>query len=56
MGIAFAVACWLLVFALFVAGYVASALRGDRAWRSLAYGLAVGGFGLGIVALRAFGF
>lgn len=54
-GVAFAVACWLLVLALIVSGVAASARRGDGVWRSIAYGIAAGGFGMGIVALRMVG-
>lgn len=49
---AFVWACWLLVFALFAAGFRACAVTGGSAWRALIYGTIISGFGLGIVALR----
>ena len=52
LGNAFALACWLLVFLLCATGYLACAVCGGRTWRGLAYGLLIGAFGLGIVALR----
>lgn len=52
MGKAFVWACWLLVFALFAAGFAACAVSGGRAWRGLMYGFVISAFGLGIVALR----
>lgn len=49
---AFFWACWSLVFLLFAAGFTACKLSGGRFWRGLVYGLVIGAFGLGIVALR----
>ncbi|MDD2919515.1 hypothetical protein [Rhodoferax sp.] len=52
LGMAFAAACWLLVLALFAAGYMACALNGHQTWRGLLYGAVISTFGLAIVALR----
>lgn len=52
IGTAFASACWLLVSALFVAGYRACASNGTQVWRGLLYGALISAFGLAIVALR----
>lgn len=52
LGTAFAGACWLLVFALFVAGFMACKAGGGRPGRGLLYGVVICAFGLGIVALQ----
>lgn len=49
---AFVWACWLLVFALFAAGFRACVVAGGSAWRALLHGAIVSSLGLGIVALR----
>jgi uncharacterized membrane protein YeaQ/YmgE (transglycosylase-associated protein family) len=49
---AFSLACWLLVFLLGAAGYLACAVCEGRTWRGLFYGIVIGALGLGIVALR----
>ena len=52
LGMAFAAACWVLVLALFAAGYAACVVNGARFWRGLMYGGVISTFGLAIVALR----
>ncbi|OIP19179.1 MAG: hypothetical protein AUK51_02325 [Comamonadaceae bacterium CG2_30_59_20] len=55
LGIAFASACWVLVLALFAAGYAACTVNGSHRWRGVLYGAVISGFGLAIVALRLLG-
>lgn len=52
LDMAFALACWFLVFVLFASGFMACKVNGCRVLRGLAYGLVISSFGLGIVALR----
>ncbi|MDO8319904.1 hypothetical protein [Rhodoferax sp.] len=52
LGSAFASACWVLVLALFAAGYAACRVNGSHSWRGVLYGTVISSFGLAIVALR----